>query len=308
VKRGPALLVFLLLAGAGWWTYRRLGGDPPVGGHGSAAPVEQSIALEVVTPAGTRRFTLAQLTRQLPAETVQVRQDPSYDRRPKRYTGFALERVLELAGLTPSPEEVLYFTAADGYRAALADAAAAGPVRGFVAFRDLETAPRTWEPLGAGGKSPAPFYLVWQDTSAAGDSSEVALQRPWPYQLVRIEAVDPRRKYDRIYPQGIARTDPVGRGFRSFAIDTRGGDQCISCHSLNLQGGSVGPELNVPRNITEYRDEATLIAFIRDARAFRARSAMPRYEGVLSDGEIRDIIAYLRWMAGRKIRVDSAGS
>lgn len=305
MRRGLALLVVLLLLAAGWLTYRRTG-SKPAGTHAiPLAAADSGAALEVVTPNGTRRFTLAQLREQLPAETLQVRQDPSYGRRTKRYAGFALERVLALGGLTPSPDEVLYFTAADGFRATYAGPPSGGAIRGLVAFRDLEADSGSWEPLGP-GKWPAPFYLVWADTSAVGDTSTAALRRPWPYQMVRIEAVNPRQKYDRIYPEGVAQTDPVYRGYRWFVVETRNADQCISCHSLNLQGGTVGPELNVPRNITEYRDEATLTAFIRDPRSFRARSAMPAYQGVLEDADIRDVLAYLRWLRDRKVPVDSA--
>jgi mono/diheme cytochrome c family protein len=270
-----------------------------------AAPADSArAALTLVVDSVTHRFTLDQLRDRIPAETVLVAKDPSYDRRPKRYLGFPLDRVLALGGLSPSPEEVLYFQASDGYRATLAGPLGGDGVRGVIAFQDLE-AEGDWEPVGAQRKSPGPFYLVWTDTTG-GDSAGAALQRPWPYQLVRIEAVDPRRKYDRIYPEGAGRTDAVYRGYLAFVVDTRGGDQCIACHSLNLQGGTVGPELNVPRNITEYRDEATLIAFIRNSRSFRARSAMPAYEGILGDADIRDILAYLRWLRERKIQLDSA--
>ncbi len=258
--------------------------------------------LEVVTPAGRRSYTLDELRRALPTDTARVAHDPAYEGRAKRYAGFALERVLAHAGVRTSADEVLYFVAADGYRATMAEPAAGAGVRGMVAFADLD-APSGWEPVKHGAKeiSPAPFYLVW-----SGDST--ALRRPWPYQLARIEVVDPRRSFDRIYPSGVPADDPVARGFRAFAIESHGGDQCVACHALNRQGGSVGPELNVPRNITEYRDEATLAAFIRNSRSFRAGSAMPVFEGKLTDQEIADILAYLRWIKTRKVPLDSLGA
>jgi mono/diheme cytochrome c family protein len=263
----------------------------------TAAREEASPKLEVVTPAGTRAYTLDELRRALPTDTAVVAHDPAYGGRAKRYAGFALERLLAHAGVRPSAGEVLYFVAADGYRATMADAADDPRVRGIVAFADLD-APSGWEPVKHGAKqvSPAPFYLVW-----SGDTT--ALRRPWPYQLARIEVVDPRRSFGRIYPTGVPADDPVARGFRAFAIESHGGDQCVACHALNRQGGSVGPELNVPRNITEYRDGATLAAFIRNSRSFRAGSAMPVFEGKLTDQEIADILAYLRWMRGRKVTV-----
>ena len=270
-----------------------------------AAPVSERAAgprLEVATPGGTRTFTLDELKRALPTDTARVAHDPAYEGRAKRYAGFPLERLLALAGVRASGGEVLYFVASDGYRATMAEPATDPRVRGVVAFADLD-APDGWEPVkhGARSVSPAPFYLVW-----SGDST--ALRRPWPFQLARIEVVDPRQKFSRIYPTGVADDDPVARGFRAFAIESHGGDQCVACHALNRQGGNVGPELNVPRNITEYRDEATLASFIRNSRAFRAGSAMPPFEGKLTGQELADILAYLRWMRGHKVALDSTGA
>lgn len=271
-------------------------------------------SLVVVTPSGTRTFSLADLKRALPADTANVRHDPAYEGRAKRYVGVPLDRLLSLAGVTMAADEVLYFVAADGYRATMAESAADPRIKGIIAFADLD-APEgsAWQPVrhGAQSVSPAPFYLVWGQTGAAsapGDTADAALRRPWPYQLARIEVVDPRKRYDRLYPTGVNRDDPVYRGFQAFVIESHGGDQCVACHALNRQGGSVGPELNVPRNITEYRDAATLAAFIRNARSFRAGTAMPVFEGRLSGREIDDILAYLRWMRGYKVPLDSTGA
>jgi len=274
----------------------------PPAARAGAAPT-----LEVVSPAGTRTFTLDELRRALPVDTARVARDPAYEGRAKRYAGFPLDRVLALAGVRASGEEVLYFVASDGYRATMAQPADDPRVRGIVAFADLD-AGGGWEPVkhGARSVSPAPFYLVWSARAPADSAG--ALARPWPYQLARIEVVDPRRTYDRIYPTGVAEDDPVYRGFRAFVIESRGGDQCVACHALNRQGGTVGPELNVPRNITEYRDDATLRAFILNARSFRAGTAMPVFEGKLSERDLDDIVAYLRWMRGRKVPLDSAGA
>ncbi|MBB4636676.1 c-type cytochrome [Longimicrobium terrae] len=277
-----------------------------------SATKPSSESLVVVTASGTRTFTLAELRRALPTDTALVRHDPAYEGRAKRYAGVPLDRLLALAGVTMSADEVLYFVAADGYRATMAQSAADPRIKGIIAFADLDApAGSAWQPVrhGAQSISPAPFYLVWGQTGAApGDTADAALRRPWPYQLARIEVVDPRKRYDRLYPTGVSRDDPVYRGFQAFVIESHGGDQCVACHALNRQGGSVGPELNVPRNITEYRDAATLAAFIRNARAFRAGTAMPVFEGRLSDREIEDILAYLRWMRGHKVPLDSTGA
>ena len=82
------------------------------------------------------------------------------------------------------------------------------------------------------------------------------------------------------------------RGFELF----RG--ECIRCHAVNREGGRVGPELNVPQSIVEYRDSEFLRAYIRDPLRFRY-GAMPPHPG-LDDGDLDDLIAYFRAMSTRK--------
>ena len=93
-------------------------------------------------------------------------------------------------------------------------------------------------------------------------------------------------------------TDPVRAGQALFFV------QCLTCHKLNGAGAAnVGPDLNVPRNPTEYFTPQGLHDLIRNPRAVRTwpAQAMPGFPpDYLSDREIDLVIAYLRHMAGRK--------
>jgi mono/diheme cytochrome c family protein len=112
---------------------------------------------------------------------------------------------------------------------------------------------------------------------------------PWPYQMVEI-SID---KAD----EGLQKppTESLTRGYKIFK------QNCVACHSLNLQGGVVGPELNVPKNILEYEDRKFLKEFIGNPSSFRARSKMPAFNSTLSDQEIDDILDYLAWMGKHKL-------
>ena len=74
--------------------------------------------------------------------------------------------------------------------------------------------------------------------------------------------------------------------------------QCIRCHAMNREGGRVGPELNVPQSIVEYRPAEQIKAFIRNPQTFRY-STMPAH-GHLSDQDLDDLVAYFEVMKGHK--------
>ena len=67
---------------------------------------------------------------------------------------------------------------------------------------------------------------------------------------------------------------------------------------MNREGGRVGPELNVPQSIVEYRETEQLKAYIREPTRFRY-TAMPAHPG-LSDQDLDDLVAYFQAMRFQK--------
>lgn len=213
--------------------------------------------------------------------------DPVY-KQPKTYEGVLLEELLTRAAPadTPLPDETyLVLVATDGYRSPV-PLRTARTSHAVLAFRDVDApAQSRWTPLppGRAVSSPAPYYLVWpRDTPG---------HVPWPYGVVEIE---------------VWRADPL-----SLAAPPAGGDaaagfelfreKCISCHAINGTGGTMGPELNVPANVTEYWTPAALRQFIHDPASIRANAKMPKLG--LDDQAIRMIEAYLREMKNHKVVV-----
>ena len=229
-----------------------------------------------------------------PAVTVAIA-DPVH-KKPKRYTGYLLTDLLRRAWpdvdrwATQGAE--LVFHCADGYAPSM-DLARALSAEGIVAVRDLDRpANDPWEPFSQGKEmiTPAPFYLVWRGIDGADANYK------WPYQLVSLSVESFDRRYEKAAPpQGAS--EEARRGFRLFV------QNCASCHSVNLAGGDLGPELNVPRNITEYWPAEHLAAFIKAPESYRAGSKMPGF-GHLTDAEHVSLLAYLAAMRERKICPD----
>lgn len=228
---------------------------------------------------------LAALARGIPPEAVRT-EDPYY-RAPKRFRALPLEPVLTRAfgvGVEALRARSFLLVAADGYTV---------PIEGrvlleggaYLAFDDVDVP--GFAPIGPRQVSPAPLYLVWTRPG----QSDLATH-PRPYQLVRVELARFEATHPHTVPTGASPDDPATRGFALFR------QRCVRCHAINREGGRVGPDLNVPRSVTEYRDEATLRAFIRDPRAFRY-GAMPSHHD-LSEGDLDALLAYLRHMAGLK--------
>jgi mono/diheme cytochrome c family protein len=224
--------------------------------------------------------------------------DPVYGRN-KHYEGFWLEDVVRFAGIEFSRETMLVFTCLDGYQARLMRDTVPS-AKPLLAVRDLDIE-SGWEVFFHGKEktTPAPFYLVWQTSSRAGEATNnSSASLPWPYQINRIDLRSAIEAQSRLLPAGAESRNDIQLGFDLFT------KSCISCHSINLEGGTLGPELNIPKNITEYRDSSYLVDFIKDPSSFRAKSKMPAFKPGLTDQQIDDILQYLRWMRERKLPLE----
>jgi mono/diheme cytochrome c family protein len=117
-------------------------------------------------------------------------------------------------------------------------------------------------------------------------------RHPWPYQLMAIEIAPFESRYPHTLPVGAPPGSPAWTGFAVFR------SECVACHAINAEGGTIGPELNLPQSIVEYRPEAQLKAFIRDPGTFRYTS-MPANRH-LTPEQLDGLVAYFRAMSERK--------
>ena len=69
-------------------------------------------------------------------------------------------------------------------------------------------------------------------------------------------------------------------------------------HAINGEGGKVGPDLNIPQSIVEYRPIEQVKAYIRNPAVFRYGN-MPSHE-YLSPQDLDALIAYFQVMKTQK--------
>lgn len=242
--------------------------------------------IEIVTPAGQKKLSLAQMKSQLKSQVIEV-DDIVYHKK-MQYDGFRLLDVLTLAGLSAdSSADELLMTASDGYTPSVGFDKVKSR-SGFLVYQERGKNGK-FQPLPHGKSTidPGPFYIVWE-------KSEDVRELPWAFQLIKLEASDWKKRYADVLPPKVAIDSKEMKGFKIFKTD------CLRCHSINLQGGEIGPELNAPKNVTEYWTLANLREYIPDASRFRYKSKMPPFPN-LKSADIEALLAYLSHMKKYKV-------
>lgn len=229
-----------------------------------------------------RTLTRSELLAKIPAVTL-TQYDPYYAAT-KRYRALPLRAVLE-AGTGSTAADLArvewILRASDGYAVPI-DGARLLDDGAHLAIEDLDVP--GWAPIGAKRANPGPYYLVWSKEEQAD------LEKfPRPWQLASLDIAPFESVYAHTLPTGAP--EAAQRGFAIFK------GQCIHCHMINREGGKVGPELNVPQSVVEYRDAAYLKAFILDPWSFRY-GAMPPQN--LTPAQLDDVLAYFAAMKDRK--------
>lgn len=156
---------------------------------------------------------------------------------------------------------------------------------GYLTVKDFD-AKGDWDEAIQDKFSPA--YLVWD--LAIDDH-----QHSFPYGIVTIQFVEKKTEYLMATPS--TNDTSILQGFSLFK------ERCIKCHTVNREGGTVGPELNFPKSVTEYWKIDQLKLFIKNPSDFRLNSKMPWLE--LNDAQIALIVDYLAFMSTHKAVKDN---
>ena len=237
-------------------------------------------------------FSRSELLKRSDLKKIEVKEDPSYPGRTMIYQAVPVAALFAQTSI--APDAVIEFKCLDGFAATISQSRIlnSDPNRS-IAYLAIESAAETWPSLKPNGPSAGPFYLIWLHP----ELSSIA-QEEWPFQLAGFAVKGSlQAMYPAIFPaQGASSS--VNRGFQSFTRN------CFPCHTMNKSGPSdVGPDLNVPKSVTEYFTPGSLRTLIRNPQDLRyfPRSRMSAFpSSILPDAELEDLIAYLGYMSKRK--------
>jgi mono/diheme cytochrome c family protein len=247
--------------------------------------------LEIVSDSQRLTFSQSQLLSRRDLQTITIN-DSEYRKRVTRFKAIPIPSLFK--GIAIPDNAVVQFNCTDGFSATLEKTRLLSTdPKASTAFLAIEDPQSPWPVLAGKKASAGPFYLVWKDPEASSIGPE-----EWPYQIASFKILsDPRSVFPRIYPAADAAPN-VQNGFSSFQRN------CFACHRMNGNGsGSIGPDLNLPLNPTEYFEAKALESLIRDPAGVRnwPRRTMTGFSrAAIPDTELSDLIAYLRHMSTRK--------
>jgi cytochrome c2 len=242
-----------------------------------------------------KRLSLDQIEKIIAPKTVTVFEPLELENR--QYRGFPVDKLFTAVyGNDWMEIEEVLFTCSDGYQPSIPSSQfreyssylvyASPDKKEFTLINKLQN--NELVELG-------PFYLVWDNINNPELRAEGA--SGWPYQVVAIDLIDFSDRFPNTAPPKNS-GDEVKNGFIAFR------KYCMTCHSINGEGGTKSVELNYPVSVTEYMEEKWLYRWIDNPQGIRYNTTMPPLNPDTKDRNrlIKGIIAYLKAMKNNKIR------
>lgn len=207
----------------------------------------------------------------------------------KKYEGYSLKYLFKLKNIDISKLDVVTFKAKDGFKITISGTFIEKN-NPFLAVRDTSLpVGKNWEVVAEGGRKidGGPYYLMWDI-----DKYSVP-ENYWAFGVVSISFTTFKEAFGASVPLDL-KNKFVMSGFQVYQTS------CSGCHSVNLVGGDLGLEMNVPKNFTEYLSKEFILNYAKSPTSYRVNAKMPP-QHFLSDKEINSVITYLEAMKLNKI-------
>ena len=247
-----------------------------------------------------RTVSVPELAKLLPTREITIWEP--HEKKEVAFKAFdAGELLAKIYGDDWKKSEEALFTCSDGFQPSL-PMAEFGSHHGYLAFARNDDpefsvmSPDKHEKVPVG-----PFYLIWENIKDASIRKQGTIPG-WPYEVTTIDLIRFADRFPRMSPPP-GSSAVVQHGFFEFR------KRCLSCHTVNGDGGGKGVELNYPANPTEYWKKDWLKKWITNPKSIRYNTEMHAFDKDSSSWE-RDrdsVLAYLKVMALNKRRPPDAG-
>jgi mono/diheme cytochrome c family protein len=240
-----------------------------------------------------KTLSLEQIDKLIPAKTVMVFEPHESENR--GYVGFPVNALFtEVYGEGWKNSDEILFTCSDSYQPSIPSAR----FKEYPAYLVYGRADKKEFTLINKLQSNElvklePFYLVWDNLKQPELKAEGG--EGWPYEVTTIDLINFSDRFPNMSPPENSSV-AVKNGFLAFR------SHCMTCHTINGEGGEKSVELNYPVNVTEYFKEPWLKRWIDKPTSIRYNTTMPALNPNLKDREItiKNIIAYLKAMKDNK--------
>lgn len=209
----------------------------------------------------------------------------------REYVGFSTNELLDAVyGNDWRKAEEILFTCVDSYQPSI-PSAKFQKYESFLVFKhadqsafSLHTKVQNNDFVQLG-----PTYLIWDNLQHSELLPEGA--DDWPYQVTALDLISFAERFPKLAPPA-GSSASVTRGFLAFRR------YCMTCHSMNGEGGKKSINLNMP-NVTGFRDASWLKQWIADPTSINPATLMPALNKKIANRDvlINDLIGYLKAMA-----------
>jgi cytochrome c2 len=246
-----------------------------------------------------RTISLAELEKLVPPREITIWEP--HEKTEGAFEAFAADELLtKIYGDDWKKSEEALFTCSDGFQPSIPMAEFSNH-HGYLAFARKGGADFSAVNPDSHEKVPlGPLYLIWENIKDASIRNQGTIPG-WPYEVTTIDLIQFAERFPLLSPPAGSSAE-VKHGFLEFR------KRCLSCHTVNGDGGAKGVELNYPANPTEYWKEDWLKKWITEPKTVRFNTEMHAFDhdSAAWESDRDSVIAYLKAMTLKKTRPKDA--
>lgn len=211
---------------------------------------------------------------------------PLYNER-RSFSGYQFINILQDKKIDYKKYDIITFIAKDDFKISI-PISFIDKYKPFLAIKDNTLKNKMdWQDVRDGGRfiNGGPYYLMWEEEKKVQNEY-------WAFGVVKLQFSSFKEAFGASIPKDTSKKN-IMQGFQVYQ------ETCSACHSMNLIGGQLGLEMNVPKNFSEYYTAEYIKAYTKSPTSFRANAKMPPVK--ISDEQFSNFFLYLKEMKENKL-------